>query len=128
MIEVQVLGPDDWQLWRTLHLEALTESASAFSSTLAQWTGLGDTEERWRARLSIVPMNVVRVLITAVRTILAGGVHLSMSSGFSASEALPDRAILVRRTNWESVCIPHERPRGHTQPSHHALTWSLVSS
>jgi ribosomal protein S18 acetylase RimI-like enzyme len=59
MIEVQVLGPDDWQLWRKLRLEALTESASAFSSTLAQWTGPGDTEERWRARLSTVPMNVV---------------------------------------------------------------------
>jgi ribosomal protein S18 acetylase RimI-like enzyme len=59
VIEVQLLGPDDWRLWRQLRMQALEESAAAFSSTLAQWTGLGDTEERWRARLSNVPFNVV---------------------------------------------------------------------
>jgi ribosomal protein S18 acetylase RimI-like enzyme len=59
VIEVQLLGPDDWRLWRQLRLQALEESAAAFSSTLAQWTGPGDTEERWRARLSNVPFNVV---------------------------------------------------------------------
>ncbi len=59
MIEVQVLGPDDWALWRQLRLEALAESAAAFHSTLAQWTGAGDTEVRWRARLSDVPHNIV---------------------------------------------------------------------
>lgn len=58
MIEVQQLGADDWRLWRQLRLEALAESA-AFSSTLAQWTGPGDTEERWRARFSKAPFNVV---------------------------------------------------------------------
>jgi ribosomal protein S18 acetylase RimI-like enzyme len=59
VIEVQLLGPDDWRLWRQMRLEALEESAAAFSSTLAQWTGPGDTEERWRARISSVPLNVV---------------------------------------------------------------------
>jgi ribosomal protein S18 acetylase RimI-like enzyme len=59
VIDVQLLGPDDWRLWRRLRLEALRESAAAFSSTLAQWTGAGDTEERWRARLSNVPLNIV---------------------------------------------------------------------
>jgi ribosomal protein S18 acetylase RimI-like enzyme len=59
VIEVQLLGPDDWRLWRQMRLEALEESAAAFSSTLAQWTGPGDTEERWRARISNVPLNVV---------------------------------------------------------------------
>jgi ribosomal protein S18 acetylase RimI-like enzyme len=59
VIEVQLLGPDDWQLWRQMRLEALEESAAAFSSALAQWTGPGDTEERWRARISNVPLNVV---------------------------------------------------------------------
>jgi ribosomal protein S18 acetylase RimI-like enzyme len=59
VIEVQVLQPDDWPLWRQLRLEALAESAAAFHSTLAQWTGDGDAEERWRARLSDVPLNIV---------------------------------------------------------------------
>jgi ribosomal protein S18 acetylase RimI-like enzyme len=59
VIDVQLLGPDDWRLWRRLRLEALAESAAAFSSTMTQWTGPGDTEERWRARLSNVPLNIV---------------------------------------------------------------------
>jgi ribosomal protein S18 acetylase RimI-like enzyme len=59
VIEVQLLEPDDWSLWRRLRLEALEESPAAFSATLAQWTGPGDTEERWRARLSNVPLNIV---------------------------------------------------------------------
>lgn len=59
MIEVQLLGPDDWQLWRQLRLEALAESAAAFRSTLAEWTGSGDAEERWRTRLSRVPLNIM---------------------------------------------------------------------
>jgi ribosomal protein S18 acetylase RimI-like enzyme len=75
VIEVQVLGPDDWQLWRELRLEALTESASAFSSTLAQWTGPGDTEERWRARLSTVAMNVVLWLCGAPAGMVSASVR-----------------------------------------------------
>jgi ribosomal protein S18 acetylase RimI-like enzyme len=59
MIDIEVLNPDDWKLWRALRLEALTTSAAAFGSTLAQWTGGGDIEARWRARLSDVPFNVV---------------------------------------------------------------------
>jgi RimJ/RimL family protein N-acetyltransferase len=59
VIEVQQLGADDWRLWRQLRLAALAESAAAFSSTLAQWTGPADTEERWRARFLHTPFNVV---------------------------------------------------------------------
>lgn len=59
MIELQLLTPDDWPLWRTLRHQALAESAAAFSSTLADWSGPGDTEPRWRARLTEVPFNVV---------------------------------------------------------------------
>ncbi|UGT44441.1 GNAT family N-acetyltransferase [Nocardia yamanashiensis] len=59
MIELQLLTPDDWPLWRTLRHQALTESAAAFSSTLADWSGPGDTEPRWRARLAQVPVNIV---------------------------------------------------------------------
>jgi ribosomal protein S18 acetylase RimI-like enzyme len=40
-------------------LDALREAPDAFSSTLAQWQGEGDTEARWRARLSAVALNIV---------------------------------------------------------------------
>ncbi|MGY4102249.1 GNAT family N-acetyltransferase [Nocardia sp. R16R-3T] len=59
MIEVQMLDPEDWRLWRTLRLEALAESGPAFGATLAHWSGPGDTEQRWRARLVDVPLNIV---------------------------------------------------------------------
>ncbi|MFF7191616.1 GNAT family N-acetyltransferase [Streptomyces sp. NPDC008222] len=51
MIELSSLGPDDWRVWRELRLAALSEAPYAFGSTLAQWQGQGDREERWRARL-----------------------------------------------------------------------------
>ena len=56
---MQVVAAEDWAGWRALRLAALAEAPDAFSSTLADWTGAGDTEERWRARLSGVPFNVV---------------------------------------------------------------------
>lgn len=52
MIEIQVLTPDDWKAWRALRLAALAEAPYAFGSTLAQWQGEGDREERWRDRLA----------------------------------------------------------------------------
>jgi len=59
---LEVLSPDDWAQWRELRLEALSEAPDAFGSTLAEWTGAGDTEERWRRRLSAVPLNLVALL------------------------------------------------------------------
>ena len=59
MIEVVRLRPDDWRSWRELRLQALTEDAPAFGSSLAEWSGPGDTEERWRARLTNVPLNAL---------------------------------------------------------------------
>ncbi len=58
-IGLRALGADDWAVWRKLRLDALGEAPDAFSSTLAQWQGEGDTEARWRARLSTVALNVV---------------------------------------------------------------------
>lgn len=53
------LVPDDWRQWRELRLRALAESPHAFGSTLAEWSGPGDTEQRWRTRLEEVPANFV---------------------------------------------------------------------
>jgi ribosomal protein S18 acetylase RimI-like enzyme len=52
-------GPDGWRRWRALRRAALAEAPDAFSSTLAEWTGAGDTEARWRDRLTAVPLNVM---------------------------------------------------------------------
>lgn len=59
MLTITPLTEDDWRLWRTLRLEALREAPYAFGSTLAEWQGTGDTEERWRRRLATVPLNII---------------------------------------------------------------------
>ena len=59
VIEIRVLKPDDWRLWRELRLAALAEAPAAFSSTLAEWTGAGDTEQRWRARLASAQLSFI---------------------------------------------------------------------
>ncbi|MCA6093524.1 GNAT family N-acetyltransferase [Streptomyces sp. SCA3-4] len=53
MIELRVLTPDDWPLWRHLRLAALADAPYAFGSRLADWQGDGDREERWRGRLAV---------------------------------------------------------------------------
>src|SRR5437899_2608952 len=62
MLELRQLGPGDWRLWREVRLAALTDAPYAFSSTLAQWSGDGDAEERWRKRLDDVPLNLVALV------------------------------------------------------------------
>ncbi len=59
VVDVLVLTPDDWQVWRQLRLAALAEAPGAFGSTLAEWSGSGDAEQRWRDRLANVPLNLV---------------------------------------------------------------------
>ncbi|MDP9393568.1 MAG: GNAT family N-acetyltransferase [Actinomycetota bacterium] len=59
MVDVLVLTPDDWQLWRQLRLAALAEAPDAFGATLAEWSGSRDAEQRWRDRLANVPLNLV---------------------------------------------------------------------
>jgi ribosomal protein S18 acetylase RimI-like enzyme len=51
MIDLHVLTPDDWPVWRELRLRALAEAPYAFGSKLADWQGAGDREQRWRDRL-----------------------------------------------------------------------------
>jgi ribosomal protein S18 acetylase RimI-like enzyme len=53
VIEMRLVGPEDWRVWRELRLAALAEAPDAFGSRLADWQGEGDREERWRARLAV---------------------------------------------------------------------------
>jgi ribosomal protein S18 acetylase RimI-like enzyme len=74
VIEVTVLTPDDWALWRDLRLRALTEAPEAFGSRLADWQGDGDREERWRRRLSIPGGHDVVGLLDGAAVGMATGV------------------------------------------------------
>jgi len=74
---VKRLSADDWQDWRDLRQEALLEAPYAFGSSLADWQGAGDTEERWRNRLSSVEFNAIALL---------DGDRVGMVSGSLAGE------------------------------------------
>lgn len=58
-VTLRVLTADEWALFREVRLEALREAPYAFDSTLDDWQGERDTEERWRQRLTNVPFNVI---------------------------------------------------------------------
>jgi ribosomal protein S18 acetylase RimI-like enzyme len=45
------LSSDDWRVWRSMRLAALTEAPEAFGSRLGDW--IDADESRWRERLSI---------------------------------------------------------------------------
>jgi len=51
MVDVRVVGADEWPLWRDVRLAALTRSPEAFRSRLADWAHGG--ERQWRERLTL---------------------------------------------------------------------------
>lgn len=51
------LGADDWPDFREVRLASLADSPGAFGSRQADWVDA--TEERWRARLTDVPLTIV---------------------------------------------------------------------
>lgn len=85
VIELRLLGPDDWPAWRELRLAALAEAPYAYGSTLADWQGPGDREERWRERLGVPGAHNV----VAVRD----GEHIGMATGLPAGQ--PDTVELI---------------------------------
>jgi GNAT superfamily N-acetyltransferase len=96
MIELRVLTPDDWPIWRELRLAALAEAPAAFGSRLADWQGEADRAERWRARLELPgSYNLVAVL---------DGRPAGMASGVPTD----DRSVAELISMWV-----HPDARGH---------------
>lgn len=74
MVELLPLTPDDWPRWREARLRALADAPYAFGSTLADWTGVSDTEDRWRGRLATPGHHSVLALADKATVGMAGGV------------------------------------------------------
>lgn len=98
MIELQVLSPDDWPIWRELRLAALADAPYAFGSRLADWQGEGDREQRWRARLALPGSYAVAALLDGEPVGSAGGV-----SGV-------DDGVVVLVSMWVSPAARGRRP------------------
>ena len=56
-MEITRIGPDDWEQFRTVRLASLSESPSAFGSRYEDWVDA--PAERWRARLTQVPLTLL---------------------------------------------------------------------
>lgn len=72
-MELRVLSPDDWELWREVRLQALADAPEAFGSTLGEWETAD--QERWQQRLSVAPFNVVAI-VDDVAVGQASGTHV----------------------------------------------------
>ncbi|MEV5943299.1 GNAT family N-acetyltransferase [Streptomyces sp. NPDC051994] len=80
MFELRTLESDDWPIWRELRQAALAEAPYAFGSTLAQWQGDGDREDRWRARLEIPGAHNVVAVVDGRPTGMASGIPVEQDS------------------------------------------------
>lgn len=56
-MDIERIGPDDWERFRTVRLASLSDSPAAFGSRHEDW--LGAPEERWRSRLTEVPLTLI---------------------------------------------------------------------
>ena len=52
-----MIGPDDWEEFRDVRLASLLDAPAAFGARHADWAGAD--EQRWRDRMSSVPLTVV---------------------------------------------------------------------
>lgn len=80
MLSVRRLSPGDWRIFREIRLAALEDAPHAYSSTLAEWQGENDSEQRWRKRLTDVPLNVVAYLDGVAAGVVGG---TSLNDGLS---------------------------------------------
>lgn len=73
------MSADDWRVWRSVRLAALTDAPAAFCSHLEEWADA--PEGRWRERLSIpgaidlLALNAERIAPVAMATGTPGGNH-----------------------------------------------------
>lgn len=56
-MDIARIGPADWRTFRAVRLASLSESPAAFGSRYADWVDA--PAERWRSRLTRVPLNLV---------------------------------------------------------------------
>ena len=82
---VRAVRPGDWREWRALRRAALAQAPEAFGSTLEDWSGPGDVEERWRARLSGVDLNLV-VAVDDRDVAIISGDRVAAQGGESAGD------------------------------------------
>ncbi|MGI9623320.1 MAG: GNAT family N-acetyltransferase [Acidimicrobiales bacterium] len=92
MSEIRKLTTDQWPVWRDVRLRALEEDPAAFGSTLADWSGSGDSKERWSERLDNVAANFVAFLPGGPVGQVSGGrteqsAHVELMSMWVAPEA-----------------------------------------
>lgn len=64
------IGPDDWETFREVRLRSLSDSPAAFGSRHEDWVDA--PEERWRARLTDVPLTLVAADGAAVVGVASG--------------------------------------------------------
>lgn len=69
-MEITRIGPDDWERFRAVRLASLSESPAAFGSRHADWVDA--PAERWRSRLTQVPLNLLAQEETAVVGVVSG--------------------------------------------------------
>ena len=56
-MDIAQLNPDDWERFRAVRLASLSDAPAAFGSRYEDW--LDASEERWRSRLTDVPLTLI---------------------------------------------------------------------
>ncbi|MCY7395283.1 MAG: GNAT family N-acetyltransferase [Nocardioides sp.] len=56
-MDIARIGPGDWERFRAVRLASLSDSPAAFGSRYEDW--LDASEERWRSRLTEVPLTLI---------------------------------------------------------------------
>ena len=69
-MEITRIGPDDWEQFRAVRLASLSESPHAFGSRHADWVDA--PVERWRSRLTQVPVTILAHEEGVVRGVVSG--------------------------------------------------------
>lgn len=85
--ELVRLDADGWTVFRDVRLASLADAPHAFGSRHADWVGA--TEERWRARLTDVPLTVVARLGVRCVGVVSGapsGDHVELISMWVSPE------------------------------------------